>query len=178
MVNTVSLTGAYSETAITSPRHPDEYSALDIVTGLSATRPSKVTVTTQLVDSAGNQVARVTTEAHLATGTTSITLPFSGADIAASGKNGSYRVTNLVVIDHTTGVQPIATQSTNVRTTASYAYTSFEAYVHENHSWPRLPQPNGDRMSPPLRSARLAGQEQPHDLQSHGGWQLHQCGSA
>jgi pimeloyl-ACP methyl ester carboxylesterase len=135
MVSTVSLTGTYSETAVVSPRRPDKYSALNVVTGVSATRPSKVTVTAQLVDSAGNQVARTTTEAHLVTGTNAITLPFSGTDIAASGKNGPYRVTNVLVVDHTTGVQEVAVQSNNVRTTASYAYTSFEANVYENHSY-------------------------------------------
>ena len=134
-LNTVSLTGANTETLVPSTRRPGKYSGLNIGLGLNATRPSQVTVSAQLVDGSGNPVARVSIDTFLAAGANTVSLPFAGADIYASGKNGPYRVTNVAVVDRTSGSRQIDSLTYNVRTTGAYSASSFEGNIYQNHSY-------------------------------------------
>jgi hypothetical protein len=85
------------------------------------------TVTARLFDADWQDVASVYTTVDLVTGTNAISLDFNGAAISASGRNGPYHVSNLVI---TYGFDPVTyLLIADFYTTQAYNYTDFDVAI-------------------------------------------------
>ncbi|RMG97543.1 MAG: alpha/beta fold hydrolase, partial [Chloroflexi bacterium] len=93
------LSGSYQETPQPRSGSSSFYDSLDISVGVTAAYSGTYGLSGDLVDSQGDFVAHAVTSSSLVTGTGAITLTFTAADIYASGLNGPYSLTKLLLTD-------------------------------------------------------------------------------
>lgn len=81
-------------------------------------------VAVDLMDASGNFVAHSLTIENINPGPGILTLRFAGDDIYASGRNGPYTLTNLLLTDQRNTTLAVV-EAMNVYTTAAYDYRNF-----------------------------------------------------
>lgn len=91
------------ELAVSEPTDPKRYAALDVTVRIRADYAGAANVSADLVDDAGNLVAGASELLDVVLGANTVTLRFAGEDIAASRRDGPYRVTNVITADQREG---------------------------------------------------------------------------
>lgn len=122
--NTIELIGSYSETPEPRPANPSLYDALNVHLNVSATVSGTFGLSADLLAADGTFVAHGLILQDLVVGSQTMTLRFAGSDIFASGQNGPYTLTNLLLTDNR-GAALAVTEAENVYTTAAYEYAQF-----------------------------------------------------
>ena len=122
--STASLNGSYSDTPV--PRWPGAavYAALEVMAGVNVAVAGDYSLSADLVDSAGNQVAHALASDTLTTGARTLTLRFDGDDIHRSGRDGPYTLTNVLLVDNA-GAALVIQQAQAVYVTAPYGARDF-----------------------------------------------------
>jgi hypothetical protein len=124
---TANLTGRYAEA--TQPRVVGLplYQALTITVGISATSVNSFTLSADLVDAAGNFVAHSLTTLSFGPGEVMLPLRFEGADIAASKRDGPYRLTNVLLTGQSgaSGSLMALAQAQQAYETSTYRHNNF-----------------------------------------------------
>lgn len=121
---TIQLNGQYSDTASDTDGN-GKFDDLNIIIGLNSNQAGKYMVSGDLVGSGNALVAHGVISVTLGIGMTSTTLPFNGDDIRQSGLNGSYKLTNLTILDQQNGGVPVVWKAMDVYTTKSYNFANF-----------------------------------------------------
>lgn len=96
---TLAVEAVAPEVAIIEPSDPKRYAALDVSVRVRADYAGAAIVSADLVDGAGNLVAGASELLDVVVGVNNVTLRFAGEDIAASRRDGPYRVTNVITAD-------------------------------------------------------------------------------
>lgn len=122
--STASLNGSYTDMPV--PRWPGAavYAALDVTAGVNVTAAGDYSLSGNLVDAAGNQVAHALATATLPAGTRAITFRFDGGDIYRSGRDGPYTLTDMLLVDNA-GAALVIQQAQAVYVTRPYAARDF-----------------------------------------------------
>ncbi|MFZ6028166.1 MAG: LamG-like jellyroll fold domain-containing protein [Chloroflexota bacterium] len=122
--NTISLANTYAETP--QPHSPGSsfYASLDITVGVNVVISGTYGLTADLVDTQGQLVAHSLATENLPAGPGEFSLIFDGNEIFASGLNGPYTLTHLLLTDQN-GAILVVDQADNAYTTTAYPYLSF-----------------------------------------------------
>lgn len=122
--STASLSNSYNDIPV--PRWPGAavYAALNVTAGVNVTVAGDYSLSGNLVDAAGNQVAHALKIAALPTGARTFTLRFDGDDIYRSGRNGPYTLTDVLLVDND-GAALVLQQAQAVYVTRPYAARDF-----------------------------------------------------
>ncbi len=100
---TLTVDAVGPEFVVAEPTDPKRYAALDVTVHVLADYAGAATVSADLVDSAGNLVAGASQLLDVVLGANTVALRFAGEDIAASRRDGPYRVTNVITADQREG---------------------------------------------------------------------------
>ncbi|MCD4739093.1 MAG: hypothetical protein K8R89_07535, partial [Anaerolineae bacterium] len=122
--DSVALTGAYSDTPLLRAPGSAFYEALSVTVGINSIVSGTVGLSAELVDADDNFVAHSFTLEDVIMGTGALALRFDGDEIYASGRNGPYTLTNLLLTDQR-GATLAVLEAEDVYTTATYSYRSF-----------------------------------------------------
>lgn len=126
----VALTGSYQDYGQDTDGD-GKYDRLVLVIGVSPSVTGTVVASGRLVDSGGQEIQWASSYASLGAGTgLTITLPFTGTVINASGRNGPYTLRNLYV--YSTGDPEQGASVAQAHTTAAYSFWDFQASVRVN----------------------------------------------
>lgn len=121
--HSAALSGQYSE----QPQDDDGdgfYDWLDMTAGLAVNTDGTYQLAADLMTLEGEFVAHALAQADLAAGSAQLTLSFSGQAIAASGQDGPYWVSNVLLVDTDRGTV-VVDRAENVYQTAAYDHTQF-----------------------------------------------------
>jgi hypothetical protein len=94
------VTSVGVETAVPSSLDPHNYTALEVPIGVQSEFNGEAMIAADLVDAAGDVVANAAQTYEVIAGTNQVVLRFSGDDLFANRRNGPYRLTNLITMDH------------------------------------------------------------------------------
>jgi pimeloyl-ACP methyl ester carboxylesterase len=122
--NSISLNDAYSDAPQPRASNPSLYEALNVTVGINAAVSGRFGLSADLMDASGNFVAHSLTIENINPGPGILTLRFEGNDIYASGRNGPYTLTNLLLTDQRNTTLAVV-EAMNVYTTAAYDYRNF-----------------------------------------------------
>jgi pimeloyl-ACP methyl ester carboxylesterase len=122
--NSVTLGSEYSDMPL--PRSPGSffYEALSITTGITTVFSGTVGLSADLVDAEENFVTHAVTIRDVLTGTSTLALRFDGSEIYASGRDGPYTLTHLLLTDDR-GPTLVVLETDDAYTTADYDHRSF-----------------------------------------------------
>jgi pimeloyl-ACP methyl ester carboxylesterase len=120
----VAFDGAYDD--MPEPRSPGSsfYSALSVGVGINSIMTGTVVLSADLVDPKGDHVVHSATFQDVVSGTARLVLPFDGDEIYASGRDGPYTLTNLLLSDYS-GPGLVVDEAEDVYVTAPYSHRSF-----------------------------------------------------
>ncbi len=131
-----------------------KHDLLRITTSVDVRHAGTYTVTARLLDADWQDVASVYTTTDLVTGTNAISLDFNGAAISASGRDGPYHVSNLVI---TYGLDPVTyLLNTDFYTTQAYNYTDFDVAILQVLPVALTFYAQKDGANPPPKSVSIA----------------------
>jgi hypothetical protein len=104
------------------------YENLDVTVGVSATQQGDFTVAAMLQSAGGQYIDLANTTLYSSTGILTATLHFDGQAIRASGLDGPYTVTQVVLLDNETLIKQ--EEASNVWMTVAYDHLRFGVWQH------------------------------------------------
>lgn len=118
------LTDAYTDTPVPRSQGSAFYQALAVTVGVESTLTGRLGLSADLIDDQGNLVAHTYSSEEVVPGTHTLELLFDGDDIYASGHDGPYTLTHLLLTDQT-GMTLAILEADDVHITTAYDHRSF-----------------------------------------------------